>query len=104
MLTSTDGGGGGSFTVQPAELDSAATTLRTVVGELSGQNGTGVGALGLGDLGYGDLTSAVHDLCAKTGDVATTMAAAVEAAGRTTSSAAGSYAQTDGTAIPGGAG
>jgi hypothetical protein len=105
MLTSTEGGGGGgSFTVQPAELDSAATTLRSVIGELSGRNGTSVGALGLGDLGYGDLTGAVHDLCAKAGDVATTMSAAVEAAGRTTSNAAGTYAQTDQTAIPGGSG
>ncbi len=105
MLPSTDGGGGGSsFQVQPAELDSAASTLRTVIGELSGRNGTGVGALGVGDLGYGDLTSAVHDMCSKAGDVATTMAAAVDAAGQRTSSAAGAYAQTDQNAIPGSAG
>jgi hypothetical protein len=89
----------GHFSVGPAELNSAASSMRAVRGELSCGLGLGGGALGTGDLegALGALAARLDMLAAAFDQAATATATNLDAG-------AESYATVDRSAMPAGGG
>jgi hypothetical protein len=83
------------FSVGPAELNSAASSMRAVRGELS----CGLG-LGGGELGTGALEGAVSALAARVDMVAAAFDDAAVATARNLDAGAESYVTTDSSVMP----